>query len=246
MSPISEILYTDKKGDAMEKTFTPKVIIQVFVFIVLIPFLPIFITGDWGWLEAWIYALINIFAFLISRVLAFKKHPDLLKERAKMTEHDDAKSWDKVLSRIVGLGGGLMPLMAGLDIRGGWSNYAFSWGWKSVAILVIVLGFAFSTWALLENRFFSGVVRIQTERGHHVVDGGPYAWVRHPGYAGALFAYFAIPILFDSLYTFGVVTLFAIVLIIRTSLEDRTLQAELPGYAEFTKRTRYRLFPGIW
>ena len=90
------------------------------------------------------------------------------------------------------------------------------------------------------------MVRIQTDRGHHVVDSGPYRWVRHPGYVGGLLAAFAIPILLDSLWTFGVVAVYTIALIIRTSLEDRTLQAELPGYAEFTERTRYRLFPGIW
>ena len=115
-----------------------------------------------------------------------------------------------------------------------------------IALVLILLGYAFGSWALMENRFFSGVVRIQTERGHHVVSSGPYAIVRHPGYAGALLTYFATPLLLDSPWTFLPVIVMAIVLVVRTVLEDRTLQEELPGYKEFTQKTRYRLVPGVW
>jgi len=230
----------------MSKTFTPKVILQLFVFIILMPFLPILITWDWGWLEAWLYALLAIFGFIVSRILAAKRHPDLLAERAKFLEHEDIKSWDKILSRLFGLGGALTPLVAGLDMRAGWTASEFSLGWKIIALILIILGYVIGTWALMENRFFSGVVRIQKERGHHVVDSGPYRWVRHPGYVGGLLAAFGTPILLDSLWTFGVVALYTAILILRTALEDRTLQAELPGYAEYVQQTRYRLFPGIW
>jgi protein-S-isoprenylcysteine O-methyltransferase Ste14 len=99
----------------------------------------------------------------------------------------------------------------------------------------------------MENRFFSGTVRIQKERGHHVISTGPYAVVRHPGYAGALLTYFATPLLLDSPWTFVPVAFMAVVLIIRTDLEDRTLKHELSGYKEYaTQKTRYRLLPGIW
>jgi len=163
-----------------------------------------------------------------------------------MTRHDDAKSWDQVLSRLVGMGGALIPLTAGLDMRWNWSAFEFAWTWKGIALGVMLLGYAIGTLALMANRFFSGVVRIQAERDHHVVDSGPYAWVRHPGYLGAILTYLVTPILLDSLWTFGVVAFFVIILVIRTALEDRTLQAELPGYAAYAERTRYRLLPGIW
>lgn len=229
-----------------QKTFTVGVIAQLLVFIILVPFLPLLITGRWGWLEAWLYGLIGVFGFIVSRVLVFKRHPDLLDERAKVMRHDDAKAWDQVLARLVGLGGALIPLTAGLDLRGGWSGVNFGWTWKGIALGVILLGYAIGTWALMENRFFSGVVRIQTDREHYVVDTGPYAIVRHPGYVGAILTYLATPILLDSLWTFGVVAFFVIILVIRTALEDRTLQAELPGYAAYAQRTRYRLLPGVW
>ena len=229
-----------------KKSIPMSTIIQMLVFIILVPFLPILITWNWGWLEAWIYALFGIFGFIISRILAARRHPDLLAERAKFTQHDDIKSWDKILSRLVGLGGAIMPLMAALDVRDGWSGFQFNWAWKVIAILIILLGYVIGTWTLMENRFFSGVVRIQKERGHHVVDGGPYRWVRHPGYVGGLLAAFGTPILLDSLWTFGVVAIYTAILVLRTSLEDRTLQAELDGYADYAQRTRYRLLPGIW
>lgn len=162
-------------------------------------------------------------------------------------QHEDTKPWDEILAPLVGLGGALIPLAAGLDARYSWSVLDFGLTTKVVALVLTLAGFAFSSWALLENRFFSGTVRIQKERGHHVVSTGPYAWVRHPGYAGALLTYFATPVLLDSLWTFLPVVFITIVLVIRTSLEDRTLQEELPGYKEFaTQKTRYRLLPGIW
>lgn len=240
--------YVRKENTMAEdkKTFTPGVLLQTFVFVILLPFLPILITWNWGWIEAWLYALLAIFGFIISRILAANRYPDLLAERAKFAKHAGAKSWDKVLARLVGLGGAIMPLVAALDVRDGWSGIYFNWTLKIFALLIILLGYVIGTWALMENRFFSGVVRIQKDRGHHVVDGGPYRWVRHPGYVGGLLAAFGTPILLDSLWTFGVVAVYTAILVLRTSLEDQTLQAELEGYADYTQRTRYRLLPGIW
>ena len=175
------------------KILSARVILQLLVFIVLVPFLPLLISWNWGWWEAWVYALIGVFGFIVSRVLVNKRHPDLIAERAKYMRHENIKPWDGILARLVGLGGGLIPLAAGLDVKYGWSKAGYSTSVELVALLFILVGYAIGTWALLENRFFSGVVRIQKERGHQVVSTGPYAWVRHPGYAGALLTYFATP-----------------------------------------------------
>ncbi|NUM44391.1 MAG: isoprenylcysteine carboxylmethyltransferase family protein [Anaerolineales bacterium] len=223
----------------------PRVILQMLIFVVVIPLLPLLISWKWNWWEAWVYALVVILGFVISRVLAARRNPDLLAERAKMLQHEDAKPWDKVLAPLVGLGGGLIPLVAGLDALFGWST-PFSLPVKMLALLVILVGYAWGSYALIENRFFSGVVRIQTERGHHVISGGPYRWMRHPGYAGALLTYLASPIFLDSLWTFVPAVFLTVVLVIRTSLEDKTLQEELPGYRDYAGRVRYRLLPGVW
>lgn len=226
---------------------TVRTIVQLFVFIVLVPFLPLLISWKWNWWEAWAYALIGVLGFVISRLLVNMRHPDLIAERAKMMQHEDTKPWDEILARLVGMGGALIPLAAGLDARYGWSGLDFALLWKLFALALTLVGYAIGAWALMENRFFSGVVRIQKERDHHVVSSGPYAWVRHPGYAGAMLTYFVTPLLLDSPWTYLPVVLFSAVLVIRTSLEDRTLQEELPGYKEYaTHKTRFRLLPGIW
>lgn len=228
-----------------QQTFTPRVILPLLLVIVGIPLLPILIAWRWGWWEAWVYALIYILGFAASRALAARRHPDLIAERARMTDHADAKAWDRVLAPATAVGGASILIVAGLDARFGWSP-AFTLLPKSVALLLILAGYALGSYALLANRFFSGMVRIQTERGHHVVSGGPYRWVRHPGYAGALVSYLATPVFLDSWWAFVPAALLTIALVVRTHLEDKTLHEELPGYADYAGRVRYRLLPGIW
>jgi protein-S-isoprenylcysteine O-methyltransferase Ste14 len=228
-----------------QKIFTPRVIILMLIFVVLVPFLPLLISRHWDWWEAWVYAILSILGFVLSRVIAGRRNPDLIAERSRYMDHPDAKSWDKTLSPLVGLGGALIPLVIGLDALYGWSE-PFSLPVKLLGLALILAGYALGSYALVENRFFSGMVRIQTERGHQVVSTGPYRWIRHPGYAGALITYFGTPLFLDSVWGFIPVILFSVTLVIRTSLEDRTLQEELPGYQDYAARVRYRLLPGVW
>jgi len=231
--------------ESQPKTITPRVIVLMLIVVVGIPFLPLLISRQWDWWEAWIYAFISIFGFVISRALAARRHPDLLAERARFLRHQDAKTWDKFLSPMVGLGSGLILIVVGLDALYGWSP-PFSLPVNILALLAILAGYVLGTLALMENRFFSGMVRIQTERGHHVVSSGPYGWIRHPGYAGALLTYLATPFFLDSRWALLPAVFITIVLIVRTSLEDQTLQNELEGYHAYAERVRYRLMPGVW
>jgi protein-S-isoprenylcysteine O-methyltransferase Ste14 len=160
-------------------------------------------------------------------------------------QHENAKPWDKLLAPLVGLGGGLVPLVAGLDALFDWSP-TFSLPVKIVSLAIILAGYVLGSYALIENRFFSGMVRIQTDRGHQVVSSGPYRWMRHPGYAGALLAYLATPLFLDSQWAFLPAVLLTILLVIRAGLEDRVLQDELEGYRDYARRVRYRLLPGAW
>jgi len=228
-----------------QRIISPRVVVQVLFFIVVIPFLPLLISWRWDWWEAWVFAIICILGFAISRVLAARRNPDLLAERARFMQHEDAKPWDKILAPLVGLGGGLIPLVAGLDALLDWSP-KFSLPVKILSLVIILAGYALGSYALIENRFFSGMVRIQTDRGQQVVSSGPYRWVRHPGYAGALWSYLAMPLFLDSGWAFLPAVFLTIFLVIRTSLEDRFLQDELEGYRDYAKRVRYRLLPGVW
>jgi protein-S-isoprenylcysteine O-methyltransferase Ste14 len=224
---------------------TPRVILQLLLFIVVVPFLPLLISRDWGWWEAWTFAFVSILGFVISRILAARKNPDIISERARMMQHEDTQPWDKRLAPLLGIGGVLMMIVPGLDQLLGWSP-AFSTPLKLFALVLILAGYALGAYALIENHFFSGVVRLQSERGHHVVSGGPYAWVRHPGYAGALLTYFVTPVFLDSYWTFLPFLFVAVVMVIRTHLEDRFLQEALEGYKEYAQKVRYRLLPGVW
>jgi len=228
-----------------KQTFTLRTAVQLVLVVFVVPFLPMIISGQWAWWEAWAYALASTVGFIVSRVLAARRHPDILEERARSMQLQDAKAWDRILAPSLAFGIILVLVVAGMDRLFDWSM-PFALPVKVLALVVIVFGYALGSWALIENRFFSGVVRIQRDRGHQVVSTGPYRLIRHPGYAGALWVYLATPLLLDSIWAFVPVSVLIGVLVVRTSLEDKTLQEELPGYKEFTARTRYRLIPGIW
>ena len=221
-------------------------ILRALVFFLLIPLVPMLAAGDWGWAQGWLYAFITVGMSILSRVLVYKKSPDLFKERASYAKAEGVKPWDKKIVPFITL---YLPLatliVAGLNERFGWPPEVPLWlVW--VSLVVILLGYAFGMWAMLSNPFFSAVVRIQTERGHQTVEAGPYHYVRHPGYSSGIFTWLAIPLLLGSYWALIPALAACGLTVLRTKLEDKTLIEELPGYKEYTQRTRYRLLPGVW
>ena len=215
----------------------------VFV-IAFVPALALFLPA-WtlNWPMAWVYVAMSIVFFAGSRAIVARIHPDTLAERGKMLDHADAKQWDRTLALFVGLLGPLTTyILAGLVHRFGWGADVPLWA-QLVALGVYVVCYVIGSWALVANRFFSSVVRIQTDRGHTVVSSGPYAIVRHPGYSSAAISYLALPILLGAYWAIIPALVTIALLVVRTTLEDRTLRAELLGYEEYTQKTRYRLIP---
>jgi protein-S-isoprenylcysteine O-methyltransferase Ste14 len=233
------------RSSTQSKLSIPAVVVQLLLVVVIIPGLPLLVAWRWDWWEAWVYLAVGALGFIISRALALRRHPDLLVERTRSFSHADTKPWDRVLAPVVAVGSALIPLMAGVQMRVA-AQAEFGLPVMLLSLAGLLGGYSLGTYALLENRFFSGTVRIQSERGHHVVSGGPYAWVRHPSYAGTLLAYLAAPLWLDSTWALVAAMLLAAALIVRTALEDRTLQDELPGYRDYAARVRYRLVPGVW
>lgn len=224
---------------------SPRVVVQVLFFVVVVPFLPLLISRRWDWWEAWVYAVAYILSFAIGRALVARRYPDLLAERARFLRHESVETWDRLLAPLVALGGGSIPLVAGLDALSG-PSHAFDLPVRVLSLVMILAGSALGTYALLENRFFSGMVRIQAERDHRVVSSGPYRWVRHPGYAGAVLAYLATPLFLDAPWALLPAVFLAAAVVLRTELEDRALQDRLQGYRDYARRVRYRLLPGVW
>lgn len=203
-------------------------------------------AGRWDWWEAWAYSLTGLAVVLGSRIFMILRHPDLALERARAHEMENVKGWDKILMPFTALIGPFISwIVAGLDHRFGWSPDLPDWI-QIVALILIQVGSLIGSWAMVVNRYFSSQVRIQTDRGQTVVKEGPYRIVRHPGYAGGLLSWLAGPVFFSSLWVILPTALVIIASLIRTALEDRTLQEELPGYEEYTEQTKYRLVPGIW
>ena len=219
---------------------------RLVVVYLLVPLILLICGGDAGWCQAWLYSLLFLGAAIGGRIWAEQRHPGLTAERQNIESVQDAKAWDKVLAPLMAVSV-VFPLVivAGLDHRYNWSPEFPPW-LIVIGFVLISLGYSFAAWALAENRFFSSVVRIQTDRGHVVCDTGPYRFARHPGYAGNILPLFGIVLALGSVWTLIPAAVALIITVIRTVLEDQTLQEELPGYRDYARRVRYRLIPGIY
>lgn len=213
---------------------------QVASFLVLAALLLFLSAGNFAWLYAWVYLALYVLVMLIGS-LALPL--EVISERGSKKEN--VESWDRVLVGLIILPDLGLYVVAGLDMRWGWSP-AFAVGWHLTAIGVFVAGCALLYWAMTVNRFFSTAVRIQFERGHTVCSSGPYQYIRHPGYLGTILYTLASPILLGSLWAMIPAALAAGLFVARTWLEDNTLRRKLPDYKHYTTRVRYRLLPGLW
>jgi protein-S-isoprenylcysteine O-methyltransferase Ste14 len=228
------------------QTVSPRQWLRLVVVYLFIPLVLLVCGGDIGWWQAWIYAPLIVVAGIGGRIWAERRHPGLLAERQNIEKIQSAKAWDKVLAPLMALSLSFpLVIVAGLDHRHDWSP-AFPLWLIVPGFILIALGYAFATWALVENRFFSTMVRIQTDRGHVVCDTGPYRFVRHPGYAGNIPPLLGIVLALGSVWTLVPAVVALIIAVIRTALEDQTLKEELPGYRDYARRVHYRLIPGIY
>jgi protein-S-isoprenylcysteine O-methyltransferase Ste14 len=220
--------------------------IQLLARAVLAPILMIallfLLAGRWDYWQAWVYIFLNVVTLTLMATL-FTKDRGLIEER--LNPKRGIKSWDRIYFSITGPLYFIALVVAGLDARFGWSGdlpaYIY---WSSVALYLI--GQAIFIWARYTNRYFSSVVRIQADRGQTVCEEGPYRYIRHPGYLGGFLFTVTMGLMLGSWWAFIPQLIAALMLIPRTILEDRTLQAELPGYQDYARETRYRLLPGIW
>jgi protein-S-isoprenylcysteine O-methyltransferase Ste14 len=196
--------------------------------------------------RAWLFLMLSLVCLFGQIAIVAVANPELVNHRGRWKKKRDAKSWDKVLVRVYGLlGFFVLPVVIGLEVgRYGWSSLG-AWG-VAVGTVLFAVGTVVLAWAMLVNTHFETVVRIQHDRNHQVVTAGPYRIVRHPGYVGASLWALAAPLIVGSAYGLVPAALAVAVLVIRTSLEDKTLQAELPGYQQYAQKTKSRLLPGIW
>ena len=218
-----------------------KRMVQVAVQFLIIAAILFILSGRLDWVWAWVYLGVSVGILAIN---LFVVSPELMAERGEIKEN--VKRWDKVLATVISVLTVGAFALAGLDERFGWSPQ-LDLPIHLTALIFWALGQGLFSWAMASNKFFSGAVRIQMDRGQTVVTSGPYQYVRHPGYVGYIISFFlATPLALGSLWAPIPGGLGALLLIIRTALEDRTLLEELDGYKAYAKRVRYRLLPGIW
>lgn len=225
---------------------TARKTIQIFRSIAAVFLLLALLFGPAGtlkWIEAWLYIVFYLIAVAGIILWMRKKSPGLLKER--MSTKKDAKSWDKKIIFAYTLLLMIMLALAGLDaVRFRWSRVPLSL--KIICFSGFIPAFLLAFWAMTQNPYLSDLVRIQKDRGHRVCTTGPYRYIRHPMYVGVILLILCLPLALGSFYALIPASMIILLFIFRTFLEDKTLQAELPGYKEYADRVRYKLIPGIW
>ncbi len=227
-------------------TLSQKARTQMTLRVLLAPILMIgllfLVAGRWDYWQAWVYTIINMIVVALMGTL-LTKNSELVEER--LNPKEGMKGWDKFYFAVTTPLYMVALLLGGLDARFGWTNNMplFIY-WSSV--VMYLTGQAIFLWARYTNNYFSSVVRIQTDRGQTVCKEGPYHYVRHPGYVGGFLFTITIGLMLGSWWASIPQVIAAIMLVWRTAREDKTLQAELPGYAEYTHETHFRLLPGIW
>jgi protein-S-isoprenylcysteine O-methyltransferase Ste14 len=220
-----------------------KRIIQLLI-LVLVQAVCLFASaGTLRWPAAWWYLGLYLALLGIGAAILLPARPEVVAERSRGAQ--GAKPWDKWITRLIGIPTLGVLIVAGLDQRFSWTTPLPIWVWL-LGVAAFIAGYGLVLWAMASNPFFSQVVRIQSERGHVAMTGGPYHIVRHPGYLGMTTSMLGAVLLLGSAWGLIGFVLYLALILTRTALEDRTLRAELPGYSEFALQTKYRLIPGIW
>lgn len=237
------MLFVQKSNKKLTKSgikaiFSPflGLLIQVVLFFVS--------AGHIEIIQGWIYYGVIFFALILSGLIMWKCLPELTNQRGRVQK--GTESWDKAwlliffIMTII-----IFPIIAGLDVgRFTWTS--LSYHFMCAGIILYVLSFILILWAMFSNPYFEGTVRIQKEREHKVVSTGPYGIIRHPGNFSMILYCFSAPLSIGSVISLIPACIAIAALIVRTSLEDKTLQKELDGYSEYSKKVKYKLIPGIW
>lgn len=223
-----------------------QIIFTSIISILLFPALILFFSGDWLWLEGWIFSIWFDVMFLTIIIYMYRHDPALLAERSKMPGADNQKGWDKYL-----LTGCYLLFVAWIIImpldakRYGWTTYFPVW-LKILGGVALLPSLFLLYRSTIENTYLSTLVRIQTDRKQHVISTGVYGFVRHPLYLGCLLMALGAPLLLGSFYGLIIGFIAIILLIGRIIGEEKMLVNELEGYEDYKKKVKYRLIPFVW
>ncbi|MDG4884919.1 isoprenylcysteine carboxylmethyltransferase family protein [Mesorhizobium sp. WSM4884] len=221
-----------------------KLIIQTFLWFGFMGALLFMSAGTMHWPGAWAYLVLMVGLSLTLGMALARRDPGLMNERLSPPIQKNQTAADKVLLSILLTAIFAWQILMGLDFRFGWSAVP---AWLQVIGAIVLL---VSIWicylTMLENSFAAPVVKIQDERGQKVITTGPYSYVRHPMYAGAILFFAGTALLLGSWWGLLSVLAFIVLLAIRTFIEEKTLRTGLRGYDDYAENVRYRLIPMVW
>jgi protein-S-isoprenylcysteine O-methyltransferase Ste14 len=215
-------------------------LLAVPVYFALFMFWP---AGTWAWPKGWLFIGVMLAAGVVASVFLWRVNPEVVAARSRPFKV--AKRWDRLLLWF------FLPALYFIVPVAALDDGRFHWfplpDWVcGVGYALLLVGMVVVTWAEAVNKFFEPTVRIQTERGHKVIDTGPYAFIRHPGYVAGILTFLSIPLCLASVWALIPAGLSSLGILLRTYWEDETLQEELPGYKEYTQRVPYKMIPGVW
>lgn len=221
----------------------PRYFLQISIFVLFFAASLFFSAGHTDWAMGWGFIAIVAASQISIALILMMRNPELMGERDVSKGKRDL---DRILSGVMTLFGPIsMCIVAGLNIRFGWFPQ-IPFALQITGIMLAVLGSMLTAWAMASNKFFYGVLRIAQEKGHIVCASGPYRYVRHPGYLGAILFDLATPWILNSAWAFIPAALTVCAVLARTALEDKALQNGLGGYKEYAQQVRHRLLPAVW
>jgi protein-S-isoprenylcysteine O-methyltransferase Ste14 len=230
----------EQKWHRIDRRRAGRALLGIPLRFTLFLFLP---AGTIAWTRGWLYVLVSLAATAAALGYLWRVNPEVVIARSHY--HTGTKRWDKILLCFYIPAMLSILLVAGLD-DGHFHWFPVPWWVGALGYVLLILGYGLFTWAEAVNKFFEQTVRIQSERGQHVIDTGPYAIVRHPGYLAAALIAFGTALSLGSLWALIPAVISSLLLIQRTKWEDQTLQQELAGYKEYTQQVRCRLIPSAW
>ena len=220
-----------------------KLVLQNLVFVAIMALVLFLSAGTLAWAAAWVYLAVSLAVGLASGLWLARTDPGLLAERMRLRapEQPRADKWFMLIFLVVAV---VWFVVIGLDRR--LQASAMPLPLEAVGLVLYLASMLFIMWVFRENSFAAPVVKVQAERHHHVVSTGPYAFVRHPMYAGVMLYFIGTPLLIGSWWGLAMMPVFFLAFAIRSRIEERTLMTGLPGYADYARSVRYRMLPGIW
>jgi protein-S-isoprenylcysteine O-methyltransferase Ste14 len=201
-------------------------------------------AGTLAWFKGWLFLFVMVGTIILVSLYLRRVNPEVI--AARINRHQGTKRWDRLLVMVFILPTILATLIVAALDDGRYHWLPVPWWVCVLGYALLIIGMVGVTWAESVNKFFEPTVRIQTDRGHEVIDNGPYAIVRHPGYVFICILIVGISLALGSLWALIPAVLSCLLLVVRTVLEDRMLLTELPGYMDYAQRVRYRLVPGVW